>query len=80
MHEEGKGHNEKSPIKLNTNLAIADSGAGSVDVEVPLDDGAYDVQAEAGLGEVDLAVRVEVGAPRRIEARSGAGSVRVHYP
>ncbi|MCA1188380.1 MULTISPECIES: hypothetical protein [unclassified Saccharopolyspora] len=53
----------------------AETGTGTVAVVVP--DGAYRVDAAAGLGSQDVEVATDPGSPRRLDLRTGTGSVRV---
>lgn len=51
-------------------------GAGDVSIGVPA--GNYDLQLDAGVGVIDLAIVDEPGAPYTIHACAGAGSLDIH--
>lgn len=54
------------------------TGAGAIDVALPVVAGGYRVDAEAGAGKVDVAVEQNPGGNRAVIARSGAGNIRIH--
>jgi hypothetical protein len=60
------------------NRVDVQSGQGSIDVTVPDDGTEYVVDADAGLGRVEIGVPTDPDAERTIVARSGLGSIRVH--
>lgn len=53
------------------------TATGVVEVVVPDDGTAYDVQADSSVGAFDVSVPTEVGAARRIVARTSVGAVEV---
>ncbi len=53
------------------------TGAGNIDVALPVADGGYRVDADAGAGRVDVGVEQNEGGSRTVVARSGAGNIAV---
>lgn len=55
-----------------------ETGAGSIDVALPVAEGGYRVTADAGAGRVDVSVAQDAGASRTVSAKSSAGQIRIH--
>ena len=53
------------------------TGAGNIDVGLPVAAGGYRVDADTGSGRVDIGVEQNEGGSRTITARSGAGNIGV---
>jgi len=53
------------------------TGAGNIEVAVPVAAGGYRVDADAGAGRVDVGVEQNEGSSRTLVARSGAGNIAI---
>jgi len=53
------------------------TGAGNIEVAVPVAAGGYRVDADAGAGRVDMGVEQNEGSSRTLVARSGAGNIAI---
>jgi hypothetical protein len=54
------------------------TGAGSIDVGLPVVPGGYRVATETGAGKADVTVEQNEGGSRAIIATTGAGNIRIH--
>jgi hypothetical protein len=53
------------------------TGAGNIDVALPVTQGGYRVAADAGAGKADVSVEQDVGGSRSIIATTRAGNIRI---